>query len=115
MIVTAQPQGRAAQNPAYRLIRHSSISYGQFSRDCAAIRALVRGLYLPEELALHCESFFASGKFASAALDLLHGHEYGGVFVFHQKHDEFRCFGLTGVPSDNVKILGTLVESLTSC
>jgi len=39
MIAALRLQNRGAQNPAYRLARFFSITYGQFWRNCAIIVA----------------------------------------------------------------------------
>src|SRR5246500_2965617 len=46
-------------------------------------------------------------------LDLLLWYYYRSAFVLHEEHDEFRRFGLAGVPSNDVNIIRAFIESLT--
>src|SRR5215470_15162059 len=49
----------------------------------------------------------------SQFLVLLRGHQHRSAFVLNEKHDEFRRFGLAGVPPDDVDVTRTFVEGLT--
>jgi len=49
------------------------------------------------------------------AAELVGREHHGSVLVLNQEHDEFRRFGLAGVPPDDVNIRGAFIEGLTSC
>ena len=49
------------------------------------------------------------------AAELVGRDHHGSALVLNQEHDEFRGFGLAGVPPDDVNIRGTFIEGLTSC
>src|SRR5215472_5556848 len=44
---------------------------------------------------------------------LLGGHQYRSAFAFHEERDEFRRFGFTYIPPNEVDIIRTFVEGLT--
>lgn len=51
----------------------------------------------------------------SQFLVLVGGHQHGRAFVLYKEHDEFRRFGLAGVPPNDVDVIRGFVEGLTRC
>jgi len=97
MIVTEQArEGRTVQNPAYRLIRHFSMTYGEFWRNCAVTLA---------------EAFVLTSPRSLVAFDLPYIPFFTHWFLYapHQQINPARtrlafAHSFFGVPSDSTQM-----------